>query len=92
MSSDTIIKIKILKDSMRCFIFGLLGLLPFIGLPFGLAALWISGSIRNKEKHHWNPARTYRVWGVTCAAISSVFWSGILICIIGHFFMHGRND
>ena len=32
-------KIKMLKSSMQCFVFGLLGLLPVIGLPFALAAL-----------------------------------------------------
>jgi hypothetical protein len=40
-----------LKSSLRCFVFRLLGLLPLIGLPFALAALWISGRVRAKEKN-----------------------------------------
>jgi hypothetical protein len=32
-------KIQMLKSSMQCFAFGLLGLLPVIGLPFAIAAL-----------------------------------------------------
>ena len=32
-------KIKMMKASIRCLIFGVLSLLPVIGLPFGLAAL-----------------------------------------------------
>jgi hypothetical protein len=32
-------KIQMLKGSMRCFVFGLLGLLPAIGLPFALMAM-----------------------------------------------------
>ena len=34
MNNDTAIKIAMIKGSMRCFAFGMLGLLPFIGLPF----------------------------------------------------------
>jgi hypothetical protein len=68
-------KIKMMKGSVRCLIFGLLGLLPIIGLPFALAALWLSGRVRAKEKLFWNAARPYRIWGVACAAIGAVVWS-----------------
>jgi hypothetical protein len=75
-------KIQMIKSSIKCFAFGLLGLLPIIGLPFALAALWISGRVRVKEKQFWNAARHYRIWGVVCAAIGAVVWSvvdGLLI-------------
>jgi hypothetical protein len=75
-------KIQMIKSSIKCFAFGLLGLLPIIGLPFALAALWISGHVRVKEKQFWNAARHYRIWGVVCAAIGAVVWSvvdGLLI-------------
>jgi len=65
-------KIKMMKGSIRCLIFGLLGLLPIIGLPFALAALWVSGQIRAKEKLFWNAARPYRLWGVACAAVGAL--------------------
>ena len=42
-------KIKMMKGSIRCLIFGLLGLLPIIGLPFALAALWVSGRVRARK-------------------------------------------
>ena len=70
-------KIKMMKGSIRCLIFGLFGLLPIIGLPFALAALWISGRVRVQEKMFWNAARPYRIWGVACAAIGAVVWSGV---------------
>jgi len=69
------VKIKMMKASLRCFILGLLGLLPVIGLPFALGALWVSGRARVQEKYFWNPARPYRIWGVVCAAYSAVIWS-----------------
>jgi hypothetical protein len=68
-------KIQMLKSSMRCFAFGLLGLLPVIGLPFAVAALWIAGRVRMKEKQFWNAARPYRICGVVCAAVGAVVWS-----------------
>jgi len=68
-------KIKMMKGSIRCLIFGLLGLLPVVGLPFALAALWVAGGVRTKEKLYWNAAKPYRVWGVTCAAMGAVVWS-----------------
>lgn len=75
-------KIKMLNDSMQCFVFGLLGLLPVIGLPFALAALWIAGRVRVSEKQLWNAARSYRIWGVVCAAAGTILWSFILMLII----------
>ena len=75
-------KIRMLKGSLRCFVFGLLGLLPLIGLPFALAALWIGGRIRLQEKHLWNAARPYRIWGVVCAALGTVFWGFLLTLVI----------
>ena len=80
-------KIQMLKSSMRCFIYGLLGLLPVFGLPFALAALFISGRVRVKEKLFWNAARPYRLWGVVCAAIGLIFWMGIYIIIFARALM-----
>lgn len=80
-------KIRMLKSSMRCFVFGLLGLIPLIGLPFALAALWISGRVRVREKQFWNAARPYRIWGVICAAVGTILWTGILTISIAHSLM-----
>jgi hypothetical protein len=77
-------KIKMMKSSIRCLIFGLLGLLPVIGLPFALAALWISGRVRAQEKQFWNAAKPYRVIGAVCAGVGTVFWTGILIFVVGN--------
>jgi hypothetical protein len=75
-------KIKMMKGSIRCLVYGVLALVPIIGLPFGLAALWLSGRIRRAEKQFWNAARPYRIGGVLCAAIGTVLWTGVLMIII----------
>jgi hypothetical protein len=82
MNTDAEAKIRMLKSSLRCSVYGLLGLLPVIGLPFAIATLWISGRVRAREKLFWNAARPYRIWGVVCAAGGTIFWGFILTIII----------
>jgi hypothetical protein len=84
MNTDAGTKIQMLKSSLCCFVFGLLGLLPGIGLPFAIAALWISGRVRAREKFFWNAAKPYRVWGVVCAALGTIVWSFIVALIVYH--------
>ena len=76
------LKIKMIRESLRCFRFGLISLLPVIGLPFAVSALVAAGKVRSSEVSHWNAARQYRRWGVTLAACSLIFWSGFLIIFI----------
>jgi hypothetical protein len=87
MNTDASAKIQMLKSSLRCFTFGLLGLIPLLGLPFAFAALWISGRVRVKEKLFWNAARPYRIWGVVCAAVGTVLWLGILAIVVARALM-----
>jgi hypothetical protein len=75
-------KIKMMNASIRCLVFGVLGLIPVIGLPFAFAALWISGRVRLKEKLYWNAARPYRIYGVVCAAFGTVAWGFVFALII----------
>ena len=75
-------KIKMLKGSLRCFVYGLLSLIPLFGLPFAIGALWISGRVRVAERNFWNAARPYRICGVVCAATGTIFWFCILSLII----------
>jgi hypothetical protein len=83
MKSDAAAKIAMLKGSMRCFVFGLVGLLPFIGLPFGFVSLWISGVVRQREKQYWNAAKPYRICGIVAAA-TGAFVSVIIAALIGY--------
>ena len=78
------LKIRMMKASLRCLILGLLGLLPIIGPPFAIAALWVSGQARQQEKNFWNAARPYRILGVACAALGAIVWSGVDMILIFH--------
>jgi hypothetical protein len=72
-------KIKMMRASTRCLTYGIIGLVPVVGLPFGLAALWIGGRVRRQEKQLWNAAKPYRVIGVACAAAGTIFWTILII-------------
>jgi hypothetical protein len=74
-------KLRMLNTSIRCLIYGLLGLLPLIGLPFALAALWLSGRIRKQEKIYWNAAKPCRIMGVACAAAGTIGWFLVAVVI-----------
>lgn len=84
MNDIPVIKIKMLKDSIRCLVFGLLGLLPVIGLPFALAAAWVSGRVRVREKQFWNAAKPLRIAGLACAIFGALLWSFVDTFIIYH--------
>jgi hypothetical protein len=82
MNDLTAAKLKMMKASIRCLVFGLFGLLPVVGLPFAAAALVSSGQARLREKRFWNPAKPYRLIGVVCAALGTIFWFIVLSLII----------
>ena len=77
-------KIKMMRGSLRCLTLGLLGLLPIIGPPFALAALWTSFSARRKERRFWNPAKPQRILGLICAAAGALLWSVVDTILIYH--------
>jgi hypothetical protein len=81
-------KIKMMKASAHCLLYGMLSLVPAIGLPFGLVALWVSGRVRLQEKQLWNPAKPYRMIGVACAAVGTVLWSALLLFIFGNLLIY----
>lgn len=68
-------KLEMLQSSGRCLVFGLLGLLPVVGLPFAVGALWLADRIRRQEKRYWNAAKPYRMIGVACAALGTIGWA-----------------
>lgn len=89
--NESVAKLQMLQSSLRCLIFGLLGLIPVLGLPFALSALWISGRVRREEKLRWNAARPYRLLGVACAALGSILWTGVLILVVFRLYMMAQG-
>ena len=78
------VKIKMMKASLRCLVFGVLGLLPIIGVPFALAALWSSFVARKQERFFWNPAKPHRIAGFICGALGALIWSAVDTILIYH--------
>jgi len=75
MNTDSAAKIRMMKLSLRCLALGLFGLLPLVGVPFALAALWASFAARKHERDFWNPARPQRIFGLICASLGLFVWS-----------------
>ena len=68
-------KVRVIEQSLRCFVFGLLSLIPLLGLPF--AVLVRHRDAWSQADREWNPARLYLVWGFGLA------WLGGLISLGG---------
>ena len=62
-------KIRVIKLSLRCLRWGLVGLIPVIGLPFAVRALILYRRARREAGKEWNPARRQLIWGDTLAII-----------------------
>jgi hypothetical protein len=80
--NNGLVKIKMINASFRCYTFGLLALLPFIGIPFGIIALVYAGKARAGQKLFWNPAQSHRACGLSCAFFATIFWVIILLLMI----------
>lgn len=72
MNADPAAKIAMIKGSVRCLVFGLLGLLPLIGIPFAALALVNAGQVRKREKQYWNVARMHWIGGAISAVAGFV--------------------
>ena len=69
-------RIRLIEDSMRCFVFSLFGLIPVLG---GLLAFWalVCGiRIRTRSRRVWNPAQRYLNLAFAFAAV------GLLVSLL----------
>jgi len=73
-NDDTRDKTVMINSSMRCFTYGLISLLPGIGLPFAILSLWNGVRARSREKKYWNAAKPYRIWGDVFVMLAIIFW------------------
>ena len=82
--SPAMMKIKMMKASIRCLTLGLLGLIPLIGVFFAFAGLWNSFVASKCEKTVWNPAKPHRIIGLICASLGALVWSCVDTILIFH--------
>jgi hypothetical protein len=81
-------KIEMIERSMRCFVLGLWGLLPVIGIPMALMSLLQNRRVKLGQGAMWNPAERYLFWGALCARIGlwPILIIGVLVAVASYFF------
>ncbi|MGZ4964229.1 MAG: hypothetical protein ACXWC8_16865, partial [Limisphaerales bacterium] len=90
-------KVVLIERSLSCFYFGVVGLIPFLGIPHAIRALQQYWRVKRDINGMWNPARTYLNWGITCARISIavfVIVVGSIILLVSYdsiFFRSGSQ-
>lgn len=62
-------KVIIIERSLSCFMWGLLGLIPVLGVPMALRAMQQNWRVSRDAKGTWNPAHRYLLWGIVCARV-----------------------
>ena len=60
-------KVRVIERSLRCFVFGLFGLVPVLGMGLAFVAFYHFYKIRTEVADEWNPAKKYLNWGFTMA-------------------------
>jgi NADH:ubiquinone oxidoreductase subunit 5 (subunit L)/multisubunit Na+/H+ antiporter MnhA subunit len=65
-------RVALIKTSLLGFTCGLLGLIPFLGFPLGVAAVVQFIRVRRRKNLEWNPANDFLDWGVRFALIGVV--------------------
>jgi hypothetical protein len=63
-------RIELIRRSLRCFTFGVLGLIPIAGLAVAGLAISEFVQVQRKAGNQWNPAGTYLFWGFVLACVS----------------------
>jgi hypothetical protein len=69
-------RIRLIERSLRCFVFGLLSVIPFVGLALAVLAIRLHVKAWADGGQGWNPARAYLTAGLYLA------WTGILISLM----------
>jgi hypothetical protein len=62
-------RIELMERSLRCFVWGLFSLLPVLGIPMSIMAVWQYGRVKRGQGEMWNPAERYLFCGTVCARL-----------------------
>jgi hypothetical protein len=91
--NDLTQRIQVLNGSLRCFVLGWFGLVPLLGLPFGVWALVVFWKTRRQAAGYRNPARAYLRSGLGLA-IAGLLFSVVTTMTINlalyHAYLEGR--
>lgn len=69
-SNGTMLKLRMMEKSLRCFGYGFASLLPLLGIIFGIVAMALFVGSRRPRPVPWNAAAVYR-------------WSGAGLALVG---------
>jgi hypothetical protein len=70
-------RIAVIRRSLECFVCGLFGFIPFLGVMPGLYALVCGVVVWSRYPREWNPAAAY----LTCGIVLSL--AGLLGTVLG---------
>ena len=75
-------KVRIIEQSLRCFVFGCLSLIPLLGLPFAILAVVRHLNAWSEGDRDWNPAKPYLIWGFALAWLGGLISLGALAVFV----------
>jgi hypothetical protein len=75
-------KIRVIEQSLRCFVFGVLSLVPLLGLPFAVLAVGLHLKVWTEVQREWNPAKLYLLWGYGLAWLGGLISLGALAIFV----------
>jgi hypothetical protein len=75
-------RIEIIEGSLRCFAYGLISLLPVIGIPMAIVSTLYYTRVKRGRGEMWNPADRYLFWGGVCARMSFALFLLVPVVIL----------
>ena len=75
-------KIETIQRSLRCFIFGLLALLPLIGIPMAVLAISDYYRVTTCTGDRWNVARPFLVWGYALGLVGLLISAAVVLFVV----------
>ena len=79
-------KIRVIEQSLASFVFGLLSLIPLLGLPFAILAVVRHLKAWSQGGQEWNPAKPYLLWGFGLAWLGGLISLGALAMFVSALF------
>lgn len=76
-------QVEMIRRSQRCFVCGVIGFLPVIGLPFAVVALGDYVHVSQLKGPHPNPLQRYVRWGAygSIAGLLLTVFLGALVAV-----------